>query len=1333
MLFHALHDPESDVYFGQAHWPIHGPLDLRTFTEAWQQVVDRHTILRTSFEWISGSGPVQRVHAQAVVPMDSLDWRMLPRDAQAYRLTRFLQMDRARGFDLTRPPLLRITGIRLSDNKHHIVWSAHHLLVDGRSIHLIVREVMALYAYGVAGTPVTLPTPIPYSRFASWLDERNGAAAEVFWRKALLGFSSPTSFGSDGGSKREKQIRATESEQIRLTAEARAALRSLARSSDVTVNTVIMAAWALLCSRYSRSQDVVYGVTIGSGGKGAPLNRALAGLMINTLPLRLQVVPSDTTVALLQQVRAALAEIKRYASSPLVDVVRWSDVPSETALFDHIVVFDNSSLDRLTGQYGALELGRLTIEQDSSYPLNLVVQTGSQLVLKLLYAPAHIDRDMVRRLLGQLEHVVVGMAAEPERDLGDLSAMPQRERREVLGTWNTTSWEQAPSTTLHLLFEQQANRTPAALAVVCGSDRLTFAQLDDRATAMAHLLRARGVGPESIVGIAVDRSVDLIVGVIAIAKAGGACLFLDPHAPAHRLASILDDAGASICLTWHSIQDRLPQMTELLYLDDDVLNEIGHYLPVTSTSDRNLAYVVYTSGTTGEPKGVAIEHRNAVNLIFWHIRAFGISTADRVTQVASVGFDALIWEIWPNLAAGACIHIPSDEIRGDPARLQRWLLEQQITVTFLPTPLAETLLIRNWPKHTPLRIMLVGGDVLHLRPAPSLPFEVVNNYGPSECTVVATSGVVRPASEEGNRLPEIGRPIDHAQMYLLDETLQAVPVGVPGELYIGGSGVGRGYLNRPELTAQRFIAHPFSEDPTARLYKSGDLARYRSDGTIEFMGRLDDQIQLRGFRIEPGEIEAALRRHPGIRDAAVRAHEAEGGNSILAAYLVLADGGSLSTSAVREHLETTLPSYMVPTLLSTVDAIPLSPHGKVDRAALSSLLPLSHSASLAPAAAPNSAEELLITIWKETLKLDAVGVHDNFFELGGNSLLAIELLENIRHGLSCELSLSDLFRAPTIHGLAEMCGRFSSVVSHGALVPIQPLGSRPPFFCVAPVLGTVFPYYELAHIMSNDQPFYGLQPVDVSGSRWTIESLAASYIRAIQQTQRTGPYYLGGWSFGGLVAFEMAQQLQRAGEATAALVVLDTPAPGLQHYLGVRQSLRVIAQTVVGGAWEYLRDYGYLAGGSRERPTQTRSASTHLVSLLRLRSLGASFLNRASVASVVPAESRLLLYHLPTVREMFRLLRTGVMSTLRYRPSVYSGRVTLLRTDAHGAEGAHSSLLGWDTVSNWTVQVRPIPGNHLTVLRQPHTPVVAEVLEAVLDAAQREQESTLSLSVSLTH
>lgn len=903
MLFHHLYLPALDAYFGQAHWPITGPLNIPAFQAAWQRVVQRHTILRTSFDWSGPSGPVQSVHREATVPLECLDWRMLSSSEQIRQLTAFLANDRARGFNLAIPPLLRITVIRLGEDEHRIIWSGHHLLVDGRSINLVVREVMALYNGLCDGAPVSLPIPIPYSDFVSWLDAQDMPATEEYWRRTLRGFTVPTSLRTERiALPGDVPPGATESLEVRLSSDVRDALRSIARSSGVTLNTVIMAAWAVLSSRYSRSDDVIFGVTIGSGGRGAPLSRSLAGLIINTLPLRLRIGPTDSTVTLLHHVRQNMVDLKRHAHSPLVDVTRWSELPTGTPLFDTIVVFDNSALDRLATRYGALEIGRLTIEQHSSYPLNLVVQPGRELVLKLMYAPEYIDEDAVRRLGSQLEQILRSMAAQPELPLERLSVLLEPERHEILFDWNATTAGRVSGMTLHRLFEEQARRSPDAIAARCGDRHITYAQLDRRANRLARRLRERGAGPETIVGIALERCIELLIAMVAVAKAGASCLLLDPQLPKRRMDFMLRDADALVCLTCQEVQNRLPAGHSVLLVDvaPTAVNDVA---PLeVDVSATNLAYVIYTSGTTGHPKGVAIEHRSAVNLVAWHVRAFNVTVDDRVTQLAGLGFDALLWEIWPNLAAGACICIPPDDVRSIPKALQAWLLKMEITVAFVPTPLAEALLALPWPKSSVLRTMLVGGDVLHSRPDISMPFEVVNNYGPSECTVVATSGIVHPESNRRDSLPSIGRPIDNVETYLLDTALQPVPVGVLGELHIGGIGVGRGYLNQPELTAQSFIPHPFSDQPDARLYKTGDLARYRPDGSIEFVGRLDNQVQLRGFRVELGEIEAVLRRHPAIRDAVVVARSDHRGHQNLVAYLIPIHGIPPSLPSIREHL-----------------------------------------------------------------------------------------------------------------------------------------------------------------------------------------------------------------------------------------------------------------------------------------------------------------------------------------------------------------------------------------------------------------------------------------------
>ncbi|HEY7346678.1 MAG TPA: non-ribosomal peptide synthetase [Ktedonobacterales bacterium] len=605
-------------------------------------------------------------------------------------------------------------------------------------------------------------------------------------------------------------------------------------------------------------------------------------------------------------------------------------------------------------------------------------------------------------------------------EIGQATASLTEPEREQLSAWNTTDQPFPQDTCVPQLVAAQAAANPEAVAVVSGAQTLTYRALNQRANQLAHLLQKRGVGPNTLVAACLERSIDLVVAWLGILKAGGAYVATDPTYPADRLAFLLEDARPPVLLTQQHLLPRLAvPAAQLLCLDADadLLDQQPDTEPACAITADDLVYVIYTSGSTGQPKGVQISHASLLNLIFWHQRAFDVTAASRATQVASPAFDATGWELWPYLTAGASIHLPDTETRVAPAALRDWLLAHNITHTFLPTPLAEQMLALAWPAQTSLRYMLTGGDRLQHYPPSSLPFAFINNYGPTEYTVVTTSGQVPPAGYP-NQPPSLGRPIANTQLYLLDEQLQPVPIGEAGELYIGGAGLARGYLNRPELTAERFISHPFSAEPGARLYKTGDLARYLPDGQLAFLGRSDDQIKLRGYRIEPGEIVAALNQHPAIQANIVVAREDPPDEKRLVAYIVIDPEAAITPGILQEHLLASLPDYMVPAVFVRLDALPVTANGKVDRAALPAP---DHTNTLREEISeePDTPVEALIAeMVSNLLHIDKVGMDENFFMLGGHSMLGIQLVTLIGETFGVELALRTLFEAPTVRMLS---------------------------------------------------------------------------------------------------------------------------------------------------------------------------------------------------------------------------------------------------------------------------------------------------------------------------
>jgi amino acid adenylation domain-containing protein len=607
---------------------------------------------------------------------------------------------------------------------------------------------------------------------------------------------------------------------------------------------------------------------------------------------------------------------------------------------------------------------------------------------------------------------------QKEHNAGTLQPAESEERQ--LAEWNATQQNYSREVCVPQLVTGQAAATPDAVALVAGDQRLTYHELNQRANQLAHYLQELGVGPNVLVGLCVERSLDMVVGLLGILKAGGAYVPLDPSYPPDRLAFMVEDAQAPVLVTQQHLVSRLPvQRAQVICLDADVaaLAQRSASNPVSAVTADDLVYIIYTSGSTGRPKGVQITHGSLLNLVFWHQRAFQITTADRATQLTSPAFDATGWELWPYLTMGASVYLLDDDSRVAPALCRDWLVDHEITITFLPTALAEGVMALEWPSATALRYLLTGADTLHHYPSADVPFALVNNYGPTEATVVTTSTLV-PPTEKADLPPSIGRPIDNMQVYILDEDLRQVPIGEPGELHIGGAGLARGYLNRPELTEEKFISHPFSAEPGARLYKTGDQARFLPDGQIAFMGRIDQQIKIRGYRIEPNEIMSVLNGHAAVQSSQVIAREDVPGDKRLVAYVVLASGVAVTASSLRETLAERLPDYMIPATFVHIESMPVTPNGKVDRRALpvpdaSNTL---HDEVIAEPHTPT--EERLIGIVAPLLGLQDISIDDNFFMLGGHSLLGTQVIAHVANAFGVSLSLRSLFSSPTIRQLS---------------------------------------------------------------------------------------------------------------------------------------------------------------------------------------------------------------------------------------------------------------------------------------------------------------------------
>ncbi|HEY6392851.1 MAG TPA: amino acid adenylation domain-containing protein [Bryobacteraceae bacterium] len=1018
LLFHHLSSPERDAYFEQRPFTIQGDLDTEAFKESWRIVIDRHAILRTSFQWENLRHPVQVVRSATTLPVTQLDWRALAPSAQQQRLEEFLVSDRSKGFEFTHAPLLRLALVRMATDTWVCVWTFHHLLMDGWSMLSGVGEVLQNYReLSQGGRPRLNPAP-QYGDYIAWLDRQTPGASESFWTGKLQGFESATPLpgsvktNSDGqGEAKEKHI---------LPAAATEALLQFVRAHRATMSTVVQAAWALLLGRWSGHDDVCFGATISCRPDTLAGAEEMVGLFINTVPVRTRLDGRESGAEWLQRSQTEQTEIISHAAASLTKIQSWSDVPRGLPLFESVIVFQNRPRHLSVEDCASLEITGLEPLEKSTWPLMLVAEPGNELRLRLLYDDRRFDRTVIQRLLESLVGLLRDIPADPHRAVGDLPSLSPAERHQALVEWNDTAGLFPRDLCYHHMFEAQAGRAPDALAVAFQNERLTYDELNRRANQVARCLRNRGAEPEKTVAVCLERSADLVTGRMAVMKAGGAYVPLDPALPPERLAFMAADAGAAALLTVEHLRDRVPGFAgPVLFLDSDreeIARQDLSNLDVRMSPD-NLAYVIYTSGSTGGPKGVATAHAGFVNLVTWHNHAYRITPHDRKSQLSGLGFDASVWEMWPYLAAGASVHLPTDEVRADWPKLLEWMNAERITVCFFPTPLAEAVIDQPWPEDFALRALLTGGDRLHEWPRQPLRFDFVNKYGPTEVTAVTTWSPMPKVAERRAGSPCIGRPIANLQLYVLDSALQPVPAGAPGELYIGGIGLARCYHGRPDLTAERFVPNPFSFEPGARLYRSGDLVRWSHHGEIDFLGRIDTQVKIRGHRIEPGEIESALKADPQVQSAAVVARPDSAGAVRLIAYLIPADPTALDIEELRKRLQRTLPAYMWPSHFVVLDSFPLTPNGKVNYRALPDPAPDSQS-EWSYVAPRTEIESALARIWSQVLGVDRVGMNDNFFSLGGDSILSIRAsTAAAREGI--EFSPAKLFAFPTVGELAE--------------------------------------------------------------------------------------------------------------------------------------------------------------------------------------------------------------------------------------------------------------------------------------------------------------------------
>jgi amino acid adenylation domain-containing protein len=1281
---HCQMAPEVPVYNELVTIYRKGPLDVAVLKRCLAEIIRRHEAWRTTFDIVDGS-PVQVVHAPAEVDLQVMDLRTCPKSEREGQALRLATEQIRKPFDLSRGPLVRTLLLQLDDEDFQLCVSLHHIVFDGVSIYrVLLPELVALYNSFSTGQAPKLPDlPIQYTDFATWQQQalpQTIASQMKYWRSQLSGDLPVLQLPTDRPRPAVQSFRGA-TQQLQLSRELSDALRSYSRREGATVFMVLLAAFATLLHRYTAQEDMIIG-SVSAGRKQAELE-GLLGCFQNPIALRISLAGSPTFQQLLRRVKEATVSALSNDDVPFASLVNELQPGRDLSRSPLLQVLISLAPTRAVVDPG-WDLNQMTVNSGAAkFDLDLELDDRLEGIHgRLVYNTDLFDAATVARIAGHWQRLLEAVVETSDLPIGQLPILTDAEKRQLV-EWNNTRTEYPRQHCIHELFEAQVERSPNAVAVVQERRSLTYAELNSRSNQLARYLRQRGVGPDVRVGISLESSPEVLIALLGVLKAGGACVPLDPKYPRERIEYMISDAQVPVLIAEEdSVASVSTQGAELISFSEDwetIAREGRHNLDHSSNS-RDLAYVIYTSGSTGKPRGVLLTHAGLVNHNVASIELYGLKAEDRVLQFSSISFDIALEEIFPTLMSGATLVLKTVDLPLNAAGFLRWIQKRHITVLDLPTAYWHELAHEAADLHATLppdlRLIIVGGEkassaaLASWRKVAGERIRWINTYGPSEASVIAT------AYEPGPTLPAslpIGRPIANVQVHLLDHLLQPVPVGIRGDVHIGGAGVARGYLHRPELTAQKFIPDPFCDDSSARLYKTGDLGRYLPNGEIEFLGRSDDQVKIRGFRIELGEIETCLSQYPGVAETVVVAWENNGSKS-LAAYFV-PERHAPTASQLRNFLKDQLPEYMVPSAFVKLESMPLNPNGKVDRRKLP--VPQATDLDLEDkyVGPRDPFESRLVNIWETILSKSPVGVHDNFFELGGHSLLAVRLMHRIEQTFQKRLPISTLLHAPTVEALADVLRQESWSPSWSSLVPIQPNGSKPPMFCIHGAGGTVIVYRDLAKHLGTDQPVYGLQAQGMDGKQpilTSVEEMAIHYLKEIRRVQPEGPYFIGGLSFGGTVAYEIAQQLQARGEQIGLLFLFDT------------------------------------------FPGKYESASELLLKLWRMpRQDQLDYVKRKIRDYKITR--RFNRFFLP---QTLKNVRKGIQQAgFQYVTQPYEGPVVLFRAKERSLRGVHDPYAGWKDLARGGLEVREIPGGHVSILNEPQVQVLAEYLKNCVERA----------------
>jgi amino acid adenylation domain-containing protein len=1314
-------NPESRIYNILTAIKLEGELNVQSLERSLGEIVRRHEILRTRFETLDGEA-VQVISPGATFNIHKILLQQSSDLESDDELSDLIAKEAHHVFNLTTGPLLRATLIVLNQQEYVLLLNMHHIISDGWSMGVLIEELVTLYNAFTGGKPSPLPElPIQYADYAVWqrtcLQGESLQSHLLYWKNQLQDAPPVLDLPTDRPRPAVQSHRGAY-HTFFISREVTHALKALSQREGCTLFMMLLALFDVLLCRYSGQNDILIGTPIANRNR-VDIEK-LIGFFVNTLVMRARVERRNSFLSLLKKQRETA--LGAYANQDLpfeklVEEIQPERNLSHTPLFQVLLVLQNAPVEELKlPGLSVRSLDRQT--RTSAFDMTMAVTEKAEgLSCSLEYNADLFDEATIVRMGGHFSRLAEEAAGNPDLRVIEMRMLGEQERDQLLYEFNRTQREYPRQASIQEIFRQQTERLADKVAISEGGRQLSYGELNRAANRVASYLVESGVGVETFVGLCMERSIEMIIATLGVLKAGGAYVPLDPTYPRQRLEFMLEDARPSLIICQEHLREVVPGDKAPIKKFEEMWEEASRYDGADVRVEMEaecLAYVMYTSGSTGRPKGVSIPHRAVV----WLVSSMDEVRVNETTIVAhgsNTAFDAATFEIWNALLLGGQVEVISKRTLIDAVALKEYVEERGIEVLYLTAALFAQVASQEPGAFRRLGCVLYGGEAVDPRWAREVlkaggPDRLLHLMGTTETTVFSSWHVVKEVRPDAKRL-SMGPAMANVKYYVLDEEMEPAAMGVAGELYLGGEGEGRGYLNRPDLTAERFIPNPYSEERGKRMYATGDLIRMDQNGAIEFVSRKDQQVKLRGYRVELGEIEEEVRKQEGVRESLVIVDEGEQTGKRLVCYLVEKQRGMVNKEELRGRLRKSLPEYMVPVMYEVIEEIPLTANGKVDKAKLPRV-EAGHLSSQEDLIGPRDNIELqLIQIWEKILGARYIAVTDNFFDLGGHSLSALRLRYEIQTTFKYELSLNSLFQSPTIEHIAQMIRSSEAARGWSPVIALQSTGSRPPFYCVHPGGGSPLCYLDLARSLAN-QPFYGLQSPGLEGESevyTSIEDLAAHYIQEIRSLQPEGPYFLGGWSLGGVIAFEMANQLNAIGKQVALLALIDSYTPTNDHDI-----TRLENDAELTGM--FLRDF-------RGRAGKEMTESYDDLKGKDIDWLMQYLLSEAKSLGVLPPDAGV-----EGISRLLNVFKANMTALKNYRPKAYNDRITLFRAETSSRTLLVDNTSGWADLTDDPVEVHLIPGDHYTMVVRPNVQILAEKLDLCLD---REQKQHFSRSESL--